>query len=273
MIFRRLPMLAMSIVMIVVVVVTARTTVEPAPAVFSNVATPWMPAVPLPGGLTSTWFCPGVPAAGADGAGGVVRVYNTGEAAMSGRITVLSATADPVTQPVSVEPFSMQPFDLDELVDSPYAAAYVEIDGGGGLVEQVAMDPHGHSVSACANGPSNEWYFATGDTLDDSVELLVLSNPNDDAAIVDITLATSAGIRKPQSLQNYPVPARSVRMVNVNRVKADESEVGVSVVASRGNVVVGRAQTYDNETRRGYVMSLGAPTLRDQWFFAYGPKD
>jgi len=232
-----------------------------------------MPSVPLPGGLTSTWFCPGVPAAGADESGGVVRVVNTGDGAMAGRITVLSVAGDPVTQPVSVEAFSTAEFDLDALVDSPYAAAFVEIDGGGGLVEQRARDPRGHSVAACANRTSDEWYLATGDTLDDSVEQLVLSNPNDDAAIVDITVSTSAGVRRPPSLQNYPVPARSVRIVDVNDVRADETEVGVSVVASRGDVIVGRAQTYGTEARTGYAMTLAAPSLRDQWWFAYGVND
>jgi len=266
-------MLVASIAMVTVVAVTARNTVAPESAVFSNVATPWMPAVPLPGGLTSTWFCPGVPAAGAEGTGGSVRVFNTGEATMGGRITVLAAAGEPVIQALSVPAFAMSEFDLDALVDSPYAAAFVEIDGGGGIVEQLAIDPAGHSVTACANTPSDEWYFATGDTVGDSVGFLVLSNPNDDAAIVDITLSTSAGIRTPQSLQNYPVPARSVRVVDVNNAGRDEeTDIGVSVVASRGNVVVGRAQTYASEARRGYVMSLAAPTLRDQWFFAYGLK-
>ena len=272
MIVRRFPMLVLSIVVVVALVLTARTTVEPTQAVFSNVATPWMPAAPLPGGLTSTWFCPGVPASGEDETGGVVRVFNTGDAEMGGRLTVLTVEGDPVTQPVQVAAYGVQEFDLDALVDSPYAAAFVEIDGGGGLVEQLAKHPAGFSVAACANAPSSEWYLATGDTLEESSNLLVLSNPNDDDAIVDIELSTSAGVRQPQNLQNYPVPGRSVRIVDVNDVRADETEVSVSVEATRGTVVVGRAQVFRQEARRGYVMSLAAPTLGEQWWFANGPR-
>lgn len=273
MIVRRLPMLVLSVIAVVVIVVAARNTVQPASAVFSNVVAPWMPAVPPPGGLTATWFCPGVPAGGADGAGGVVRVVNTGEAEMAGRITVFGVAGDPVTESMAVAKFSFQEFDLDALVDSPYAAAFVEIDGGGGLVEQRAESGTDLSIAACANTPSNEWYFAAADTLGDSVSQLVLSNPNEDAAIVDITVSTSAGIRRPQSLQNYPVPPRSVRIVSVNGVRADETEVGLSVVASRGDVVVGRSQTYATEERTGYAMTLGAPALRNQWWFASGVND
>ena len=163
MIARRIPMLVLSIAAVVALVLTARTTVEPTQAVFSNVATPWMPAAPLPGGLTSTWFCPGVPAAGEDGAGGVVRVFNTGDAEMGGRLTVLTVDGRP-GEPAGATSTrtAVQEFDLDALVDSPYAAAFVEIDGGGGLVEQLASNPEGESVATCANGPSNEWYLATG---------------------------------------------------------------------------------------------------------------
>lgn len=270
---RRLPLLALCVVVLAAIAVTTRTTVAPTPAVFSNVAAPWMPAVPLPGGLTSTWFCPGVPAAGAEGAGGSVRVFNTGENAMAGRITVLGVEGDPLTRPVSVPAYGMQEFDLDELVDSPYAAGFVEIDGGGGLVEQVAVDPEGESISACANGTSAEWYVATGDTLDNSVDQIVLTNPSEDAAVVNVTVSTSAGIRRPQALQNFPVPPGSVRLIDVNAVRADESEVGVSVVASRGDVVMGRAQRFDTDARTGYAMTLAAPSLRDQWWFAYGVVD
>ena len=272
MIVRRIPMLVLSIIVVVALVVTARGTVEPTQAVFSNVAAPWMPAAPLPGGLTSTWFCPGVPAAGEDETAGVVRVFNTGDAEMGGRLTVLTVAGDPVTQPVAVAAYDVQEFDLDALVDSPYAAAFVEIDGGGGLVEQLATNPEGESIATCANGPSNQWYLAAGDTVGDSSDLIVLSNPNDDDAIVDFTFATSAGVRQPQSLQNYPVPARSVRIVNVNKVRVEEPNVGVSVVATRGTVVMGRAQTFAQDARRGYVMSLAAPALRDQWWFAHAVK-
>lgn len=271
MILRRLPMLVLTLALLVALVLTARDTVPTTQAVFSNVAAPWMPSAPLPGGLTSTWFCPGVPAAGENGAAGTVTVFNVGDAAMGGRITVLGVEGDSVTEPVDVAAFGQQVFDLDALVDSRYASAFVEIDGGGGLVEQKATTSEGESIAACANGTSREWYFATADTLDDSTSLLVLSNPNDDFATVDIVATTSAGFRDPQALQNFPVPARSVRIVDLKEeIKADEVAMGVQVVATRGDVVAGRAQTYGTETRRGYVMSLGAPARRDQWWFAHG---
>ena len=68
---------------------------------------------------------------------------------------------------------------------------------------------------ACANASAAEWYLAAGDTLDGSVEELVLSNPHDYPAVVDITLATERGVRVPEAYQGFAVPARSVRVIDV----------------------------------------------------------
>ncbi len=265
-------MLVVTIAALVAVVLVARTAVLPTDAVFSTVSAPWMPAAPPPGGLTSAWFCPGVPAAGEEGTAGSVTVFNAADAPLHGRLTVLSVEEEPLTQEIEVPPLDSASFDLDQLVDSPYAAAFVEIDGGGGLVEQKATDPAGESVAACANSSASAWYLAAGDTLDGSAEQLVLSNPHDYPAVVDVTLATERGTRIPEAYQSFAVPAQSVRVIDLNDIIGDQSRIGVSVVASRGRVVVGRSQLLDTADRTGYVMALAAPAVRDQWWFVYGER-
>jgi hypothetical protein len=265
-------MLTVTTAALVAVVLVARTAVLPTDAVFSTVTAPWMPAAPLPGGLTSAWFCPGVPAAGAEGSAGSVTVFNSADAPLHGRLTVLSVEGDPLVEDIEVPRFDSVSFDLDQLVDSPYAAAFVEIDGGGGLVEQKATDPAGESVAACANASAPEWYLAAGDTLDGSAEQLVLSNPHDYPAVVDMTLATERGTRVPDAYQSFAVPAQSVRVIDLNGIIGDQSRIGVSIVASRGRIVVGRSQLLDTAARTGYVMTLAAPAVRDQWWFVYGER-
>jgi hypothetical protein len=191
---------------------------------------------------------------------------------LRGRLTVLLVDGEPLTQDIEVAAFDSVPFDIDALVDSPYAAAFVEIDGGGGLVEQKATDPAGESVAACANSSAASWYLAAGDTLDGSVDELVLSNPHDYPAVVDLTLATERGTRVPEQYQSFLVPARAVRTIDVNTIIGDQSRIGVSVVASRGRVVVGRSQLLDTADRAGYVMTLAAPAVREQWWFVYGER-
>lgn len=274
---RRLPMLAV-VAAALVAAFAFRDDVATQSPVFSNAAEPWMPVAPPPGGLTSTWFCPGVPAAGERTAGEVV-VFNPDADAMSGTVTVLVESGDAIVEPLAVAPYSSTTFDVaeivgDDLTPNGYAAAVVEIDGGGGLVEQRATQPVGTnsvgmSVAACANSPSSQWYFATGDTSEESTSLLVLSNPHDNAAIVDVTIQTERGEREEPS---FTVPRRSVRVLNLEDSSVDDQNIGVSVVATVGNLVVGRAQTYATATRDGYSMTLGAPIARNQWWFAAGER-
>ena len=49
-----------------------------------------------------------------------------------------------------------------------YLSAMVEINGGGGFVEQRADTPYGSAVSPCSNSTSSEWDFADNYTLNDS---------------------------------------------------------------------------------------------------------
>ena len=95
--------------------------------------------------------------------------------------------------------------------------------------------------------------------------------PTPDAAIVDIRFVTADGIRRPSRLQGYPVPGRSVQVVTLGEVGArDEPILAAQVSASRGRVVVGRAQHYVGGQRLGFTMTLGAPSLNSQYYFADG---
>ena len=232
---RRLPMVVVTVAAFVAVGVLARDSTSPVDAVFSDVSAPWMPAAPMAGGLTSTWFCPGVPASGADRTAGHVTVFNAEDHAVEARATFLvdGDRADAVlTKPYQVPAFGSTDIDVDALVDSQFAAVVVEIDGGGGLVEQRAVGPVGtstaESVTACANSPASHWYLATGATADDDNEDLVLSNPYDEAAIVDVTLRTSAGTRTPDRFQNFTIPRQSVRVISL------EDAAGPDEVEPRG---------------------------------------
>lgn len=271
--WRRLPILVLVVAALAALVVVGREAVAPTPPVFSTVAAPWMPALPAPGGLTSSWFCPGVPASGKDGVGGEIVIANAGSTELDARVSLLAGQGDEVDRAVTVAPHGREVVDVDEALTADYVSAMVEIDGGGGLVEQRAMHPEGASVAACANAPASEWYLSEGFTAEGSVEQLVLSNPYDESTIVDIGFATEEGSREPSELQGYPVPARSVKVIDLAEIAArDEPEVAIKIVATRGNLVVGRAQVYKGGGRRGYGVTLAAPALRDQWWFANGEK-
>ncbi len=238
---------------------------------FATPAGAWMPAVTDNAALTGSWFCPGVPATGEDGVGGQVVVANRADEQLIGRFTILTPDGVGASESIVVEPWARSMIDVDAFVTAPFASVVVEIDGGRGFVEQRAQHPAGDSVAPCASNTSDEWYFADGFTVEGSIETLVLTNPYDDAAVVDLVFATAAGESMPAAFQGFTILPQSVETIPIADLGArDEAVIAVKVAAERGRLVVGRAQHYLGGGRLGYGVTLAAPALRDQWWFADG---
>jgi hypothetical protein len=248
---------------------------EPEVPVFAESAAPWMPAVLPAGGLTESWFCPGVPATGEEDVGGEVVLANRTDQAVGARVELMSEAGQGPVLEVEVPAGGRSVVDVDAALTGRFVAAVVEVTGGGVVVEQRALHPAGSAVSPCANSTSAEWYFADGFTVGGSVNQIVLSNPFDDRVIVDVTFATADGSRSPAAFQGFPVAPRSVAVLDFGVAGAGaqgEDLLAVSVQAARGRLVAGRAQHFLDGGRLGYTMQLGAPALRDQWWFADGAK-
>jgi hypothetical protein len=243
---------------------------------FTQLAPPGAPFVPGGQFVTSTWYCPGTPSTGDDGTsrfGGEVVVANPTDTVVTGRIQVLSVDQPPVLQSFTVGAHDRQQFDTDQMVTSAFASAVVELDGGRGIVEQRAIHPSGNAVASCANATSSNWYFPDGFTVDGSTDKLVLTNPFPAAAIVDVSFSLAGGAREPSTLQGLVVNANSVRVVDLGAEGAQQQNVlAVHVAATSGRVVAGKEQRFIGGGRLGYVMSLGAPSLDSQWWFADGEQ-
>ncbi|MGA1570055.1 MAG: hypothetical protein ACO38K_10350, partial [Ilumatobacteraceae bacterium] len=89
---RRHPVLIAVLVAVVLIIrgVSAGTQDVP-PLEFGSAAPPWIPAVPPAGGLSTAWYCPGVPATGETGVGGSVIVANPSDATVQARVGFLGA--------------------------------------------------------------------------------------------------------------------------------------------------------------------------------------
>lgn len=275
---RRLPMLAVCALAGLVVATVGRERPETVTPVFSasSAAVPWMPSAPVTTSLSTTWYCPGVPASGAENTGGEIVVANTDDVELNVQVSVLAIEGDPVEQVVTVAPRERTTVDVDEVVTSDYAGAIVEITGGAGVVEQQATSPLGdsavaRSVTPCTTTTSTNWYLAEGYTQEGSREQLVVMNPYPTEATVAIRFATQEGTRAPTGLQSELIPAFSVRVYDMADLAArNEPEVAVAVEATRGEVTLARAQTYAGTGRRGYAVTLAAPAARTQWYFVDG---
>ena len=244
-----------------------------APAQFSRLGSATMPFVPKGSFVTSAWFCAGVPVGGPQ-LGGSAIIANPSEVTLTGRITTYTDAAGvaAVAAPFEVPARGTKVFDLAQMQpQGTYISSMVEIYGGGGFVEQRADSASGSAVSPCSNSTSSTWYFADGYTVEGSKEDLVITNPFPSDAIVSIREATATESRVPATLQSLLVKANSVLVVSQDLLAKRELVLAITVTSTRGRVVVGRAQEYlASVGRAGFTMTLGAPSLGEQFYFADG---
>jgi hypothetical protein len=276
---RRIPAVIVIIASVIAVGYGWRTAPVAGRAEFAQVVQPWMPSSTLDSTGVGNWICPGVPGTGEVGIGGEILISNPGPDPVTARIEwMVPATAPdpaPVSEIVEVAPYSVSRLDALSRHQGLFIAALVAVDRSDVIVEQRVFHPAGNPVAACTDTTSNEWFLAEGFTQGPSVNRILVTNPSDDLAIVNVAFATADGARVPSVYQGIPVAARSVRVLDLGVAGGGaqgESMLAIKVEATRGQVVVGRAQHQLDGGRLGYTLSLGAPAAREQWWFAGGLK-
>ena len=270
---RAIPALIVLLAGIAGLIVVAGENPEPTEAVFAAPAGAWMPSVSGAGGLTGSWFCPGVPATADDGVGGEVVVSNRGEEPLAGRFTVLTSDGIATGQNLEVEPWSQSTIDVGSFTTTDFASVVVEVDGAAGFVEQRALHPAGDSVAPCSDTTSTEWYLADGFTIDGSIETIILTNPFEESVVADLRFSTESGETTPAAFKGFTVPPQSVKTIQIADLGArDEPIIATAITTTAGRLIVGRAQHYVGGGRLGYDVSLAAPALRDQFWFADGEQ-
>ncbi|MDQ1437917.1 MAG: hypothetical protein QOK43_1546 [Acidimicrobiaceae bacterium] len=265
---RRVVVVAMLVALLIAAVVIDRTekpgssTVRTRPGVDQPESTPVS-------SLSSSWYCPG---GNADGGAlnGAVTVMNPRDEGVHGTITAIPSQGDKVSQTFDLGPRSARRFVLAELVKAPWAAALVDFDGGGAVVEQMVGNPTEYDVSACSPTASSTWYFPWGSTAKDASLTLALFNPFPDDAIVDLAFATGEGRRVPGDFEGIVVPAESVVPVDIGAHVRRQDVVSTEVKVRAGRVVAGQDMARTVPGASGVSSSLGAPQLGDTWYFPDG---
>jgi hypothetical protein len=91
--------------------------------------------------------------------------------------------------------------------------------------------------------------------------------------LTDLTFSTESGFSEPNAFKGFSVPPKSVKVISIAELgNRDEPIIAASVTTRSGRLVVGRAQHFTGAGRLGYDVSLAAPALRDQWWFADGER-
>jgi hypothetical protein len=230
-------------------------------------------AVPSPGVLSAAWYCAAGTAAPGGMADASLVLANAGSAPVRGTATFVPAdpTKAAVTVPVTVGPRARVVIPYRDHVSAQFAAALVELDGGGVAVEHSVSGPLGADVAPCASRAGTEAYFADGGTTRDAVSLIALYNPFPDDAVVDFTFATDQGRLAPQALQAVVVPAGRPAVVNVGENVLRRRAVSTAIRARSGRFVAERLQTYDgSDRRRGLALVPAAQAPATVWHFPEG---
>ncbi len=102
---RRLPALVLVIAAFVALIVSTRQPIEADTPTFSISASGWMPSAPPATGLTETWFCPGVPASGIDGAEGSIVIANRHGERLIGTILLINDRQESQRLEVAIDPW------------------------------------------------------------------------------------------------------------------------------------------------------------------------
>jgi hypothetical protein len=228
--------------------------------------------------LSSTWFCAGGTARpeGVDGlvADGAAVIANPGDRQLTGTVRIVPSEGEAKTLPVQVGPRSRTLVRFADVVAAPYAAALVELDGGGAVVEHQIHGPTGYSTAPCAPAASERWYLAEGSTAREGAfpedrMLLALYNPFPEDAIVDLSFTHEEGRAVPSDFTGLVVKGGALRIVSVGEHVRRRAHISMTAVARSGRIVVDRIQQR-NGAVKGISLALAATTPATTWYFPEG---
>ncbi len=267
---RRLGVLAVMVAVLVAAGLADRVARPPGASEGADI-TSQTPYAPPAAAASSAWFCVGATAGDKTVGDGTVVVANTTGAALEGTATVVAVGGMARTVALSVPAADRARLRLAEVAAGPWAAAVVELDGGGAVVELATSGPLGASVTPCASSASPSWHFAEGSTTKDAAMTLSVFNPFPDDAVVDFVFFTDEGTISPASLTGIAIAGRSLLAVNVGESVERRDGVAATVSARTGRLVAARMQTWDGSAgRKGASVALGSAASGLAWTFPEG---
>lgn len=122
----------------------------------------------------------------------------------------------------------------------------------------------GLAALRCEAARTRTWLLGGGATVGETAEL-VLTNPEDVEAVVDLTVLTAEGPTDDRSGRGITVPARGRTVVALDTLASDRSRLAVGVVAARGRVAAALRHTrFDGVVPRGVEYAASAPAPTEQ---------
>ena len=229
---------------------------------------------------SDVWYC----AAGTATEGGAADVsvvlINVGAEPRTATITAAGARVTPpaaiprASRSVSLPPYGRVDLRLATLVPgAAYAAATVEISGGGVVVEHIVQGPLGSDRAPCLSATSQQWFVpiaATATERNPSARAwLAVYNPFADDAVVKVEFAAEGAVSAPP-IEGRVVLGRSVELIDLTAAVPVANQIATKVTVGSGRVVVERIELFDDPRRRDLVLTPAVPAAAHTWFFAAG---
>lgn len=230
-----------------------------------------VPSVSADDSFGSTWYCAAGSATGTNQgfAEQTILISNPNSEARSGLLTVVTSTDNTKSKRIEIPARSVAQFLISDVVTAPWAAALVEVEGGGVSVSHEVLGTAGYDAGPCASSPSSQWYFPSGTTLAGTRNLLALFNPFPSEAAVDVTFDTDDGLRAPQAFQGLVLPGGTLTVIDVGEVVTLRKYVSTTVVSRTGRVIAEQLQSGDGRegVTSGLSLTLGATGGTSRWVF------
>lgn len=216
---------------------------------------------PLPFGrvserISSTWFCPALPAR--TGEKGTVRVLNPGIGDLTGTVTIWeNERPEPTKVAITVPAGSSKLVDVSAANPGDVNAAMVEMIGGEVYVESTVKVGASTVAASCASSVASTWSFAEGSTDLNTTYRLAIFNPLPGDTVVDVdTITDDDGFTAGGAGKGVVVEGQSLRVINVNEQARRAGRVSLTVRSRGGNVVVGRLLTLNTSARQGLIAGV-----------------
>lgn len=140
-----------------------------------------------------------------------------------------------------------------------------------GAEEEVPGIVHG----PCVGETSSSWYLAGVSTDGGASASIVVANPFETDAAIDVALLTTEGSETPELLQNVGVPARTTRTIDLNEYAPEHEDLGAVVTVRSGRVVAEGWQALDPAIGdiSGVALTRLATEPAERWTVPWLPTD
>ncbi|MHB1137562.1 MAG: DUF5719 family protein [Microthrixaceae bacterium] len=270
-------LLALTVIVVALVALTSWWAGAPA-ARDDTVLDHVVPAAGTDASLSSTWYCAAGGAGAPEPAAHQVLLSNPTGAIAPARLSAFGAEGQVGSFATEVNPGEVAAIDVNESFGTVGLSVMVESESGALVVEHRLGTPTAVDSVPCATTSSGAWFFPSQSTLRGATAQLVLFNPFSGDASVDITFATSDGVRIPGEWAGLVVRAGSSRVVDLSQFASVRDQFSVSVKARSGQLIAETAQYFDvqdDETlglarTSGMQLQVGIPQARTEWVLATG---